>query len=204
MPRCFLTACLRSNSPNRRLTVKGLIFEALANSSFVASSSIPPGTCCPITRASEIRRCASLWRAVWEVRAVRSTICQPKYSDASKNAFCISLGNFAARPWIVARSQTNAQLSFCTSVLTRYKEGLDMSAPPPKTFPGVSQIRRFLSPSSVIKKSRARPFVSRNKWSADSPCLTITVLARNRRSIAAAKMILRFGGANPYRNLDFR
>ena len=44
----LLTAPLRCHSLKRRLAVKGVTLAALANSSFVISSSIPPGTLCPM------------------------------------------------------------------------------------------------------------------------------------------------------------
>jgi len=71
----------RCHSFNSRLAVNTLTFEALANSSFVTSSSIPRLVLWPMVLASVIRVSASFCRALWHVRATCDATWRAKYSE---------------------------------------------------------------------------------------------------------------------------
>src|SRR5215469_16376302 len=68
-PRRLRIAPLLCHSLKIRLVVYGVIFAALANSSFVISNSMPPETLWPMLDVYPSRTLASLCRAVWEHKA---------------------------------------------------------------------------------------------------------------------------------------
>src|SRR5437016_1612887 len=116
------------------------------------------------------------------------------------NAFSISLGYRVISLRIIGRFHTKTELSLTASVLTKYDAGCDKRAVPPNTSPRVSQKRMIFWPSRVTKKYLARPWVRRNKRSAESSWFTMTELEKNLRSDAAAKTVFASALDNPSRN----
>src|SRR5262249_42624060 len=89
---------------------------------------------------------------------------------------------------MVGPSQTSTVLSSTASELTKYVDGRNTNAAPPRTSPGVIHSKLSFFPLWVSKKSRARPSHNKNSCSAGSPWYLITDLAENRRGLAAARI----------------